>query len=60
MDAIKSALKTWFVTHWKTTVLGAVGAIEVYQQTHSVQLAATAFLAGLFMADGKAAPVATP
>lgn len=53
LKKIGAYLKTWFVTNWKTTVLGAVGAVEVYQHTANVKLAVTTFLTGLFMSDAK-------
>ncbi len=55
MDTILAYLKTWFVTNWKTTVLGAVAAVELYQNTHDWKAAATAFFFGLFMSDAKTA-----
>jgi hypothetical protein len=53
MTTALSYLKTWFITNWKTTVLGAVAAVEIYQKTGSVQGALIAFFAGLFMSDAK-------
>lgn len=60
MSAILTLLKSWFVVNWKTTVLGVVAGIEVYQQTHNFQLAVTAALAGLFASDGKASHALPP
>ncbi len=59
MSAILTMLKSWFVVNWKTTVLGAVAAFELYQATHDWKAAATAFLIGLFASDAKKTHVAT-
>ncbi len=50
---IKTSLKTWFVTNWKTSALGAIAAVEIYQHTGSLKLAITAFVTGVFMSDAK-------
>ncbi len=54
METIGKLLKSWLLVNWKTTVLGAVAAFELYQRTHDVKVAATAFLVGLFASDAKA------
>jgi predicted branched-subunit amino acid permease len=53
MNTILAYLKTWFVTNWKTTVLGFVAAIEIYQKTGNLQLALTALFTGIFVSDAK-------
>ena len=47
-------LKSWFIVNWKTTVLGAVAAYELYQKTGDWKASVIAFLTGLFMSDAKA------
>ncbi len=47
-------LKSWFVVNWKTTVMGAVAAVELWQKTGDWKAAVIAFLTGLFMSDAKA------
>jgi hypothetical protein len=54
MAPVLSLLKSWILVNWKTTVLGVVAGVEVYQQTHNLSLALTTALAGLFASDGKA------
>lgn len=53
MALVVASLKSWFLVNWKTTVLGAVAAFELYQKTGDWKIAATAFLTGLFMSDAK-------
>lgn len=53
MKSILNLIKSWFLVNWKTTVLGAVAAVELYQATHDWKAAATAFLIGLFASDAK-------
>lgn len=51
MNALMQLVKTYFVHNWKTTVLGAVAAIEIYQTTHNAVAAITAFVTGLVAKD---------
>ena len=66
MNSIVNMLKSWFLVNWKTTILGAVAAVELYQSNHDLKAAVTAFLVGLVASDGKTShvlakpPVATP
>lgn len=62
MEAILTLLKSWFVVNWKTTVLGLIVAIELYQKTGDWKAALTAFIGGMIASDGKAshAEVKTP
>ena len=54
MAAILVTLKSWFWVNWKTTVMGAVAAFELYQKTGDWKAAAIAFVTGLVMSDAKA------
>lgn len=60
LKIIGNRLKAWFIVNWKTTVLGAVAAVEIYQTTHSLEGALTAFFFGLFSSDGKSSHAAKP
>ena len=63
MSTFLALLKSWVLVNWKTTVLGAVAAVELYQQTGNLTSAVLAFLIGLVASDGKtthAAPAPVP
>ena len=60
MQTVLAMLRSWILVNWKTTAMGIIGAVEIYQQTHNVQLALTAFVTGLFMSDAKTAHATQP